>query len=97
MQEIKLAHHDDCKQKYQSHEISIFDKCDDYCDETGTFGIHDLAAIVGYGYDEEEAMKDFITKFNYAMDILKVFQNKLNAEYNSIDKVEVDYKGDIIK
>lgn len=49
MSEIRLAHYNDGKQKYQSHEISIFDKCDDYCDETGTFGIHDLAAIIGYG------------------------------------------------
>ena len=64
MQEIKLAHHDDGKQKYQSHEISIFDKCDDYCDETGTFGIHDLAAIIGYGESEEQAREDFKNKFN---------------------------------
>ena len=49
MSEIKLAHYDDGKHKYQSHEISIFDDIDEYDIKTGTFGVHDLASIIGYG------------------------------------------------
>lgn len=99
MQEIKLAHHNDGKQKYQSHEISIFDKCDDYCDETGTFGIHDLAAIIGYGESEEQAREDFKNKFNSAFDQLKEFHRKLNSddiENDAIGQIEVDYAGNEI-
>lgn len=100
MSEIKLAHYDDGKQKYQSHEISIFDKCDDYCDETGTFGIHDLAAIVGYGESEEQARKDFIDKFNSAFEQLKEFHRKLNSddtENDAINQIEVNYSGELIR
>jgi len=97
MQEIKLAHHDDGKQKYQSHEFGIYTKGDNDCDDILYTPVYDLENITGYGYNEEEAKNDFIMKFNHAMDILKEFQDKLNNEYTTICKVEVDYKGDIIE
>lgn len=97
MSEIRLAHYNDGKQKYQSHEISIFDKYDDYCDETGTFGIHDLAAIIGYGESEEQARDDFRNKFNSAFEQLKEFHRKLNDSNESIEEVEVDYTGSIVE
>ena len=97
MQKIKLAHYDDGKQKYQSHEVSIFDDVDEYCTETGTFGIHDLAAIVGYGESKEQARKDFIAKFNSAFEQLKVFHRKLNSSNEYIEEVEVDYTGSVVE
>lgn len=99
MSEIRLAHYNDGKQKCYSHEISIFDKCDDYCDETGTFGIYDLEAIIGYGESEEQAREDFKNKFNSAFDKLKEFHRKLNSddiENDAIGQIEVDYAGNKI-
>lgn len=97
MSEIRLAHYNDGKQKCYSHEISIFDKCDDYCDETGTFGIHDLAAIIGYGESEEQAREDFRDRFNSAFEQLKEFHRKLNDSNESIEEVEVDCTGSIVE
>lgn len=96
MSEIRLAHYNDGKQKCYSHEISIFDKCDDYCDETGTYGVHDLAAIIGYGESEEQARDDFRNKFNSAFEQLKEFHRKLNDSNESIEEVEVDYTGNLV-
>lgn len=96
MSEIRLAHYNDGKQKCYSHEISIFDKCDDYCDETGTYGVHDLAAIVGYGDSEEQAREDFRDKFNSAFEQLKEFHRKLNDSNESIEEVEVDCTGNLV-
>lgn len=97
MSEIRLAHYNDGKQKCYSHEISIFDKCDDYCDETGTFGIHDLSAIIGYGESEEQAREDFRDRFNSAFEQLKEFHRKLNDSNESIEEVEVDCTGSIVE
>lgn len=97
MSEIRLAHYNDGKQKCYSHEISIFDKCDDYCDETGTYGVHDLAAIIGYGESEEQARDDFRNKFNSAFEQLKEFHRKLNDSNESIEEVEVDCTGSIVE
>ncbi len=96
MSEIRLAHYNDGKQKCYSHEISIFDKCDDYCDETGTYGVHDLAAIIGYGDSEEQAREDFRDKFNSAFEQLKEFHRKLNNSNESIEEVEVDCTGNLV-
>lgn len=96
MSEIRLAHYNDGKQKCYSHEISIFDKCDDYCDETGTYGVHDLAAIIGYGDSEEQARDDFRDKFNSAFEQLKEFHRKLNNSNESIEEVEVDCTGNLV-
>lgn len=96
MSEIRLAHYNDGKQKCYSHEISIFDKCDDYCDETGTYGVHDLASIVGYGDSEEQAREDFRDKFNSAFEQLKEFHRKLNDSNESIEEVEVDCTGNLV-
>lgn len=96
MSEIRLAHYNDGKQKCYSHEISIFDKCDDYCDETGTYGVHDLAAIIGYGESEEQARDDFRNKFNSAFEQLKEFHRKLNDSNESIEEVEVDCTGNLV-
>lgn len=96
MSEIRLAYYNDGKQKCYSHEISIFDKCDDYCDETGTYGVHDLASIVGYGDSEEQAREDFRDKFNSAFEQLKEFHRKLNDSNESIEEVEVDCTGNLV-
>lgn len=96
MSEIRLAHYNDGKQKCYSHEISIFDKCDDYCDETGTYGAHDLASIFGYGDSEEQAREDFRDKFNSAFEQLKEFHRKLNDSNESIEEVEVDCTGNLV-
>lgn len=96
MSEIRLAHYNDGKQKCYSHEISIFDKCDDYCDETGTYGVHDLAAIIGYSESEEQARDDFRNKFNSAFEQLKEFHRKLNDSNESIEEVEVDCTGNLV-
>lgn len=72
---IKMAYHDDGKQKWQSHEIYL--KEDDfYNSEFGVFS-HDPFEIIGYGETKEEAIEDFKKRFQYVMNEWKAFEKML--------------------
>lgn len=97
MSTIKLAHYDDGKQKYQSHEISIYTKNCEYCEKTGTYGYYSIENITGYGNSKEEAYRDFENKINYAIDQLNILKQMLNDTdllYN--DTISVDCIGNKI-
>lgn len=72
---IKLKHYDDGKGKWQSHEISIAE------DQFANFDLgiysHDFSDIIGFGETKEEALDDFIRKFEYLLDEWKVFASLL--------------------
>lgn len=89
---LRLNHYDDCKEKSQSHEISIRE-CHFYDVEydIGSFNPFD---IYGYGETKEEALEDFKRKFEYVMRELKTFE-KMLLETDTVenDTVEVDCFG----
>lgn len=62
---VKLAHYDDGKGKYQSHEIYL--KEDDFYNaEFDLFSISPFD-VSGYGTTKEEALKDFMRKMEYVL------------------------------
>lgn len=90
-----LAHYDDGKQKWQSHEVSLSGllEIDD--------GYVDLSTIQGYGSTKEEAYKDFRKKFNamYAKmtDIIHILaEYEMNGSSDKLEEHETDCVGNII-
>ena len=90
---IKLAHHDDGKQKCQSHEITVLENSTFYNNDFNVFS-HDFFDICGYGSNKEEALKDFKRKFEYILNEWVAF-GKLLFETSVIEDsmIEVDCFG----
>lgn len=78
---FELIHYDDKKEKFQSHEITI----------GGEIGIKpdiglysgDFSDITGYGSTKDEAINDFIRKYEYLINQYNAFLNMIHA--NAID------------
>lgn len=89
---IKLAHHDDGKQKWQSHEIYLREDigvCYPY-DLSG----HNIFLARGYGATKEEALNDLKNKLNFIFDELKILEAKLFETTELEDEmIEVDCFG----
>lgn len=75
---IKLTHHDDGKQKWHSHGISIADDLMFYDAEHDIFS-HNPFDITGCGETKEEALEDFKQKFEYIMNVLSIISSSLIA------------------
>ena len=73
---LSLAHCNDGKEKWQSHEICICEDGDFYNSDVGVFS-HDFYDITGYGETKEEAIEDFKRKFQYVMNEWKSFEKML--------------------
>ena len=73
---LSLAHCNDGKEKWQSHEICICGDGDFYSSDVGVFS-HDFFNITGYGATKEEAIEDFKRKFQYVMNEWKSFEKML--------------------
>lgn len=89
---MNLTHHDDGKQRLQSHEVSLIDR-DFYNAKYGLFS-HDFMNVSGYGATKEEAVEDFKKKFKYLLDEMNAF-GKLLLETDVIENemIEVDCLG----
>lgn len=72
---IEMIYHNDHKEKWQSHEISIREH-DFYNAEADLFS-HDPFDITGYGATKEDAIEDFKNKFKYIMREWKAFEMML--------------------
>lgn len=72
---IEMTYHNDHKEKWQSHEISIREK--DFFNAEVDVWSHDPFDITGYGATKEEAIEDFKNKFKYIMRELKAFEMML--------------------
>lgn len=93
---IKLAYHDDGKQKWESHEIYL--KEDDFYNNEFDVWSHNPFDVHGYGATKEEALNEFIKKFQYVMNEWRAFEDMLlntNVVIDSI--VAVDCFGKEIK
>ena len=75
---MKLTHNDDGKGRWQSHTVSA-----DFDDYT-------IYTIEGYGETREEALKEFIIKFNKLLTELMEFGKTLHT---NPELIEVDCSG----
>ncbi len=95
---IQLTHYDDGKGKYQSHEVGLKVPHGVYNKNIRSYIEYDFSEITGYGETKEEALNDFINKFNYILDEWKTFANMLNSTNMIIDNMlEVDYAGNEVE
>jgi hypothetical protein len=93
---IELTHYDDGKKNFQSHEISIKEKC--FYNAEYDVTSHNIFSLIGYGETKEEALEDYKKKFGYVMDELRVFERMLfETDVLENSMVEVDAGGNEIK
>jgi hypothetical protein len=91
---IKLAHHDDGKKKWQSHEIRLFGEYDIKYDPEVDLFSNNVFDVTGYGKTQEEALKDFTKKMTYLLNGFYKELEKAIAENKLTDNiVEVDCFG----
>lgn len=96
MSNIKLVHHDDGKNKWQSHEIYLKEE-NFYSPEYDLFS-HNLFDVRGYGETKEEALKDFERKIDFLFNEYKALERMLfETDVLTDNMVEVDYSGKEIK
>lgn len=93
---VKLAHYDDGKGKWRSHEIYL--KEDNfYIDEFDLSSISPFD-VSGYGATKEEALKDFMRKMEHVFIEWKAIKEVLfNTDILTDNMVEVDYAGKEVK
>ena len=92
MLDIRLAHYDDKKEKWQSHEAYIGYK-DDY-DKICELDIDNTIFLRGYGESEEEAIAELREKFNKFYDALTKFKTAFDE--GSVKLNEVNYSGKLV-
>lgn len=68
---LEITHHDDGKEKFQSHTVGMADRKDD-----GNFYTFDFS-MEGYGESYDEALEDFKQKFDEQMCRLQAFEKML--------------------
>ena len=54
---IELTHYDDGKKNFQSHEVSIKEKC--FYNAKYDVTSHNIFDLIGYGETKEEALEDY--------------------------------------
>lgn len=78
-----MTHHDDGKEKYESHEVSMRNSTD--------YGLCSINFdITGYGATKEEAYDEFRKKLHEKFDTLSAFVDAIDAGKPLIDMIEVD-------
>jgi hypothetical protein len=89
---IEMTYYNDHKEKFQSHEIAIREH-DFYNAEVGVSS-HNPFDIVGYGATKEEALRDFMKKFDYVINEWTSFAMMLfETDFITDNIVEVDCMG----
>ena len=85
---INITHFDDCKEKYQSHEVNISGDLMD-------IGLYEMRVeIMGYGRDKQEAYDEASLKLKNLINLLTKVYNDLHID----DVIEVDnYRHEIKK
>ena len=85
---INITHFDDCKEKYQSHEVNISGDLMD-------IGLYEMRVeIMGYGRDKQEAYDEASLKLKNLINLLTKVYNDMHID----DVIEVDnYRHEIKK
>ena len=95
---IQLTHYNDGKEKYQSHEVSLKVPHGINSKRFNTYIEYNFSEITGYGETKEEALNDFMNKFNYMLYKWQAFANMLNDTNVVTDNMlEVDCVGHEVK
>lgn len=95
---IQLTHYNDGKEKYQSHEVRLKVPHGINSKKINAYIEYDFSEITGYGETKEEAIDDFINKFNYILDEWNAFAKMLNETNVITDTMlEVDCVGHEVK
>ena len=93
---IEMTYHNDHKEKWQSHEVSIREH--DFYNAEANLYSHDPFDIIGYGATKEEAIEDFKNKFRYIMREWKAFEMMLlDTDVITDGIIKVDCMGKEIK
>lgn len=94
---IEMTYHNDHKEKFQSHEISIRENGFHHNAEVYVFSLNPFN-VSGYGASKEEAISDFKEKFAYVMKELRAFEVMLfDSDVITEGIIEVDCMGKPIK
>ena len=89
---IKLVHHNDGKQKFQSHEIYL--KEGDFYNPEYDLHTHNLFEVYGCGETKEDALNDFKRKMDYLFNEYKALEQILfETNWLTDNIVEVDCFG----
>lgn len=84
---MKIAHHNDGKEKCQSHNCYLFNDADDYHE-------FDITNIHGYGETKEEAIENLKKELEYYFNELHALEKMLyETDVLDNDIVEVDCLG----
>ena len=75
---LKLAHYNDGKEKWQSHEIEVIEfPAPPYYNPDHDVTSLNFFDLTGYGSTKEEALDDFKRKFSYILEQWKAFDRML--------------------
>lgn len=89
---IEMTYHNDGKEKFQSHEISIREN--GFINTEYMIFSHNPFDITGYGATKEDAITDFKNKFSYLMKELRSFETMLlDTDVITDGIIEVDCVG----
>ena len=92
---MNLTHHDDGKQRWQSHEVGLFEK--DFYNQDHDIFSHNFMDLTGYGETKEQAVADFKRKFRYLLDEWNAFAKLLlDSDIAENEMIEVDCFGEPI-
>lgn len=84
---MKIAHHNDGKEKWESHTCYLFNDVDGYHE-------FDITNIRGYGETKEEAIQNLKNELQYYFDELHALEKMLyETDVFDNDIVEVDCLG----
>lgn len=84
---MKIAHYDDCKEKWQSHTCYLFNDANDHRE-------FDITNVYGYGETKEEAIENLKKELEQCFNELHALE-KMLYETDALDNdiVEVDCLG----
>ena len=92
---MHLTHHDDGKQRWQSHEVGVTEQ-DFYNQKYDVFS-HNFMDLTGYDETKEQAVADFKRKFRYLLDEWNAFAKLLlDSDIAKNEMIEVDCFGEPI-
>ena len=84
---MKIAHHNDGKEKWESHTCYLFNDANDYHD-------FDITNIRGYGETKEEAINNLKKELEYYFNELRALEKMLyETDVLDNDIIEVDCLG----
>lgn len=91
-----LAHYNDGKEKWQSHEVSL--RKSEQHDLSADLYTLDVTDITGYGSTKEEAIDDFKSKLKHLINKYKELEALILYSNSMVDSIkEVDGEGNLIK